>query len=238
MAYFVGCSGWFYWHWKGRFYPPDITTSKWFKYYTEKFNTVELNSTFYHFPKISSAKTWYKNSPPDFVYTLKVSRIITHIKRFKGTKRLISDFYKVGEELKEKMGCFLFQLPPNLTFDEKRLGEIIGQLDLDKRNVIEFRHISWFNQKVFSELRKNKIIFCIVSLPNLPDEFVETSDDVYIRFHGKLSRYASNYSDDELKEWARKIKKSKAKNVWAYFNNDFNAFAPQNALTLLKFLKK
>jgi len=238
MQKFIGCSGWFYWHWKGRFYPKDIPQSKWFQYYAKKFDTVELNSTFYHFPKIPTAKSWYRSSPKNFVYTLKVNRFITHIKKFKNVKRLVNDFYAVGDALKEKLGCFLFQLPPSLHFNEEKLGEIISQLDLEKKNVIEFRHESWFNKKVYDELRKNGITFCIVSSRDLPEDFVKTSDDVYIRFHGKEFWYASNYSDEELKDWARKIKKSKAKNVWTYFNNDANAYAPKNALTLKSYLNR
>jgi uncharacterized protein YecE (DUF72 family) len=233
---FLGCSGWFYWHWKGKFYPEDLPQSKWFQHYTKYFNTVELNSPFYHWPKISTAKSWYRQAPKDFVYTLKVNRMITHIKKFKNTSKLVKDFYKVGCELKDKMGCFLFQLPPSLKFSENKLKEIIKQLDTEKKNVIEFRHESWFKKEVYKELKNNGIIFCIVSAPNLPEDFVKTSDDVYIRFHGKGRWYASNYSDDELKEWAEKIKKSKAENVWAYFNNDTNAYAVNNCLYLKKIL--
>jgi len=237
MEIHVGCSGWFYWHWKKRFYPEDLPQSKWFNYYTSKFNTVELNSTFYHFPKISTAKGWYKDSPKNFLYTLKVSKLITHIKKFKGSKKLITDFYKVGEELKDKMGCFLFQLPPSLKFKEKKLEEIISQLDLEKRNVLEFRHISWFTQDVYDVLKKNGVVFCVVSSPKLPEDIVKTSDDIYIRFHGRHGWYASNYSDDELRNWANNIRKFKPKKLWAYFNNDFNANAPRNALKLIEFLK-
>lgn len=238
MQKFVGCSGWLYLHWKGRFYPESLPQNKWFQYYAERFNTVELNSTFYHFPKISTANSWYRSSPKDFVYTLKVNRIITHVKKFKDVEKLLRNFYAVGEALKEKMGCFLFQLPPGLRFSEKKLKEIISQLDLEKKNVIEFRHASWFREEVYKELKDNGIIFCTVSSPQLPEDLIKTASDIYIRFHGKHWWYASNYSDKELEEWAEKIKKSRARSVWAYFNNDFNAYAPRNALTLLKFLSK
>lgn len=237
MEYNIGCSGWFYWHWKGLFYPEELPQSKWFNYYTEKFDTVELNSPFYHWPKISTAKSWYRKSPKNFVYTLKVNRFITHIKKFKNCKKLIDSFYKIGEELKEKMGCFLFQLPPSLHFSKRKLEEIIRQLNSEKTNVIEFRHKSWFIPEVYEKLKTNGIIFCIVSAPELPEDFVKTADDVYIRFHGKTNWYADNYSDEELREWAKKIKKSKAKRIWVYFNNDANAYAPWNALKLRKILE-
>jgi uncharacterized protein YecE (DUF72 family) len=235
--YYIGCSGWYYWHWKGKFYPEDIPQSKWFRYYTEKFATVELNSPFYRFPKLSTAKSWYKNSPKDFIFTLKVNRTITHLKKFKGTARLIKDFYKLGDEVKEKMGCLLFQLPPSIRYSESKLHEILRQLDPKKKNVVEFRHESWFIDDVYEEMRKQGVIFCIVSTPNLPDTLVKTADDVYIRFHGPASRYSSDYSEKELRSWAKKIRQSKAKNVWAYFNNDYNAYAPKNALYLRKLLQ-
>jgi len=159
------------------------------------------------------------------------------MKKFKNTRELIKNFYSLGGQLKEKMGCFLFQLPPNLKFSENKLKEIINQLDLEKKNVIEFRHVSWFAKEVYKEFKKNGIIFCIVSSPKLPEDFVKTTKDVYIRFHGRGSWYSSNYSDKELKEWAAKIKKSKAKNVWVYFNNDANAYAVKNCIYLKKLLK-
>jgi uncharacterized protein YecE (DUF72 family) len=236
MEYYIGCSGWFYWHWKGEFYPKKLNTSKWFSYYAKFFNTVELNSPFYRFPKPTTAKAWYRNSPDGFVYSLKVNRIITHVKRFKGTQRLIREFYRLGDVLKEKMGCFLFQLPPSFKYDKNKLNSIIKQLDSDKTNVLEFRDISWFNSEVYDSLKKNNIIFCIVSSPKLPEEFIKTSKDVYIRFHGRSSWYSYKYSNKELKEWAKKLRKSKAKRLWAYFNNDANAFAVKNGLVLKKLI--
>lgn len=237
MINHLGCSGYFYYHWKGKFYPNNLPQSKWFQHYSKFFDTLELNSSFYNFPKLSTVKSWYRSAPKNFIYTLKVNRTITHIKKFKNTKRLINDFYKLGDIISKKMGCFLFQLPPSLHFNEKKLKEIITQLDPERKNVIEFRHPSWFTQKTYDMLKENGVIFCIVSAPNLPEDFIKTADDVYIRFHGKGSWYASNYSNSELERWAKKIKKSKAKNVWAYFNNDANAYAVKNCLTLKTLLK-
>ena len=237
MAVYVGCSGWFYFHWNERFYPNELPQNKWFKFYTEKFNTVELNSTFYRFPKPSTAKAWVRQSPPNFIYTLKVNRMITHIKKFKNCRTLIKEFYAVGDVLKEKLGCFLFQLPPSLKFSKQKLNEIINQLDLDKKNVIEFRHPTWFTQEVYEKLKDHNIIFCCVSAPGLPEHVIKTADDIYIRFHGKEHWYWYNYTREELSTFARKIKSLKPKNTWAYFNNDSNAYAPWNALDFRKLLE-
>ena len=234
---YLGCSGWFYWHWKGKFYPNELPQSKWFQYYMQHFNTVELNSTFYHFPKQSTAKNWYRQAPKGFVYTLKVNKNITHIKKFADTQREIKDFYKLGDELKEKMGCFLFQLPPSLKLDSNLLEKIIEQLDPERKNVIEFRDKSWFKHEVYENLKKANIIFCTVSSPTLPEDFVKTSKDVYIRFHGKTAWYRHDYSQEELKAWSDRIKKAKPENVWVYFNNDANASAVDNCLKLRKLLE-
>jgi len=233
----VGCSGWLYPHWKGKFYPKDIPKSKWFEFYAGKFSTVELNSTFYHFPRVRNTKKWYKEAPDKFVYTLKANRYITHMKKFNKCKRLVNDFYKAADALNEKLGCILFQLPPNLHFHSDKLKEIIKTLNTDYKNVLEFRHESWYTKEVYDILKENNIIFCAISHPLLPEDLIKTSKDIYIRFHGKKSLYGSNYSRKELQTWTRKIKKSKAKNVWAYFNNDFGGYAPKNALELRKILK-
>ena len=130
------------------------------------------------------------------------------------------------------MGCFLFQFPPSLHFSKGKLDEIIRQLNPDKLNVLEFRHPSWFIPEVYDKLKDNSIVFCTVSAPGLPEDFVKTADDIYVRFHGKESWYAYDYSKEELEEWIKKIKGLRPKRAWIYFNNDANAYAPFNALTL------
>lgn len=236
--FYLGCSGWFYWHWLGRFYPEDLKPNGWLDYYTKRFNSVEVNSTFYHFPKESMVKNWRKKSPNDFKFTLKANRFITHIKKFKGVRKQIKDFYKTAALLEEKLGCILFQLPPSLHFNEKKLEEICSELNADFDNVIEFRHNSWFeNEKTFEILKENKIGYCIVSAPGIDEVVKETSKNAYVRFHGKHGWFMSSYPNRELKEWAERMKRFKAKNVWAYFNNDFNAYAPKNCLCLKKLLK-
>jgi len=235
--YFLGCSGYFYPSWRGKFYPKDLKPKNWLKYYSKFFNTVEINSTFYHFPKEENLKRLYRNTPENFVFSVKANRAITHYKKFKEIKGILKEFYKVCRNgLNKKLGCILFQLPPSYTYSEENLERILENLEKDFKNVIEFRHISWWNENVFKVLRENKVVFCSVSAPNLPEALVETSETVYIRFHGKTSWYRYNYSEKELKEWAKRIKKTKAKEVFVYFNNDYNAYAPQNCLKLKEIL--
>jgi uncharacterized protein YecE (DUF72 family) len=163
---------------------------------------------------------------------VKVCELITHIKRFTGTKTLVRDFGIIADILGERMGCFLFQFPPSYRFTKARLNAIVGQLDPLRRNVVEFRHASWWNDDVYKAFRRAGIIFCSCSGPRLPDELICTANDVYIRLHGPKRWYRHNYTDQELAMWAKRIKASGAKRAWVYFNNDNDAYAPQNAQTM------
>src|SRR6185295_389201 len=235
----VGCSGWFYWKWRGLFYPADMPTGAWFDHYVEHFDTVEINASFYSWPTVTNVKSW-KRQPVNrrFIYTVKVCELITHIKKFKSTKTLVKDFGIIADILGERMGCFLFQLPPSYRFTKARLTSILSQLDLARRNVVEFRHASWWNETVYAAFREAGVIFCSCSGPRLPDELVKTADDVYVRLHGPELWYRHHYSREELSKWAERINLSGAKRAWIYFNNDNEAHAPENAKTMQRLLAK
>jgi uncharacterized protein YecE (DUF72 family) len=236
---FVGCSGWYYWHWKGTFYPPTIARNRWFDHYAENFRTVELNAPFYSWPTWGTVRQWLRQAEgKKFVYTVKVCELITHIKRFTGTKQLVKDFGLIADLLGPRMGCFLFQLPPSFHYTAARLRRIVEQLDPIRTNVVEFRHSSWWNSAVYKAFRKAKICFCSCSGPRLPDTLVKTADDVYVRFHGTKKWYRHDYTRDELSIWANRIRASGAKRVWIYFNNDRDAYAIKNAKALLKLLRR
>ena len=236
--HYVGCSGWFYWHWRGLFYPEGLPTSEWFKHYAQNFNTVELNAPFYSWPTLNTVASWNKQiGRRHFVYTVKVCELITHLKRFTGTKTLIQDFGLIADLLDQRMGCFLFQLPPSYHYTPARLKSIMEQLDPSRRNVVEFRHASWWDKNVFAAFRDKGVIFCSCSGPRLPETLVKTSQDIYVRFHGVNQWYRDNYSNGELTVWAQKIKESGAKRVYAYFNNDREGHAIRNAKSLLKMLQ-
>jgi uncharacterized protein YecE (DUF72 family) len=233
----VGCTGWFYKGWKGEFYPEDLPVSRWFTdHYLKRFRTVELSSPFYRFPPPSTVVGWERKAPEGFKYTLKVNRHITHMRKFHGTERMLRDFYRLGDILGGKMGCFLFQLPPFLRFDSDRLHRILDQLDTRWENVLEFRHGSWWTGEVYDALRSRGVTFCSVSAPGLPDELIRTTPDLYVRFHGVRRWYDHNYSDAALKSWAMRIRASGASQAWIYFNNDVRARAPHNARTLDRML--
>ena len=230
---YVGCSGWFYWNWRGLFYPADMPTWAWFDHYASRFDTVEINASFYSWPTVANVKSW-KRQPRDrdFVYTIKVCELITHIKKFKGTKTLIKDFGLIADLLGDRMGCFLFQLPPSYRYTKARLTSILSQLDPARRNVVEFRHASWWNDQVYSAFRAAGVIFCSCSGPKLPNELVRTADDIYLRLHGPERWYRHDYTAAELELWADRIRASGAKRAWVYFNNDYDAYAIGNATTM------
>ena len=182
---YIGCSGWFYWHWRGAFYPAELPTSGWFKHYAGRFKTVELNAPFYSWPTVATVNSWISQAGRrEFIYTVKVCELIAHVKRFTGTKHLVRNFGLIADLLGPRMGCFLFQLPPSFHYTPARLKLILSQLDHGRHNVVEFRHKSWWNESVYSAFRETGSIFCSCSGPRIPDELIKTADDIYIRFHG------------------------------------------------------
>jgi uncharacterized protein YecE (DUF72 family) len=236
--FYVGCSGWFYWKWWGKFYPEKMQPKDWFSHYQQSFDTVELNAPFYTWPTVSTVKTWKRQLLDEtFIYTVKVPELITHVKQFKNTQTLVKDFQSVDFLLGTNMGCFLFQLPPSYKYTHARLKNIIKQLNPYLKNVVEFRHESWWNDVVFSEFKSNNIIFCSCSSPKLSEKLIKTADDIYIRFHGKAKMYKYEYSLAELEVWAKKIKNSNAKTAWIYFNNDYDCHAITNAKQLIQLLE-
>jgi uncharacterized protein YecE (DUF72 family) len=231
----VGCSGWFYWHWRGGFYPAELPPSGWFEHYARHFDTVELNAPFYSWPTTAAVQTWVRQAGSrEFVYTVKASELITHVKQFTGTATLVRDFGHIADLLGPRMGCFLFQLPPSFHYTPARLRRIVAQLDPARRNVVEFRHRTWWNERVFAAFRESGAIFCSCSGPRLPDELIKTAEEVYVRFHGVKQWYRHDYTPEELGVWAARIQASGASRVWAYFNNDRDGYAIKNARTLLR----
>jgi uncharacterized protein YecE (DUF72 family) len=234
---YVGCSGWRYWKWRDSFYA-EVPQADWFKHYLRGFDTVEINASFYSWPTVANVQAWRRGaSNKKFVYTVKVCELITHVKKFKGAKTLIKDFGMIADVLGDQMGCFLFQLPPSYRYTKVRLKDIVSQLDPARRNVVEFRHASWWNEEVYGAFREAGIIFCSCSGPRLPADLIRTADEVYVRLHGPKRWYRHDYSKDELADWANKIKDSGVKRTWVYFNNDHDAYAPKNAAGLRRMLR-
>jgi uncharacterized protein YecE (DUF72 family) len=235
----IGCSGWFYSHWRGIFYPPrEATTQNWFAYYANVFDTVELNAPFYRWPTPATVRRWKRDAPPHFVYSVKVNRRITHERRMVRTKQLVREYCALAGVLEEKMGCLLFQFPPSYRFTAARLKSIVAQLDPAHRNVVEFRHRSWWRDAVYRALTERGISFCAVSAPRLPDTIPPRQRVLYVRLSGRTRWYRHDYSAAELAEWAEKIRATSAEEAWIYFNNDREGHAVKNALMLRRILRR
>ena len=239
LHYFIGTSGWHYGHWRGRFYPQELIKAKWLEFYASHFATVELNNSFYRLPSEAAFATWYKSSPANFIFAVKVSRYITHIKRLRNIGDAVEKFIARAKILREKLGPLLYQLPPNMHRNDEVLELFLSTLPRGMKHVFEFRHQSWFNENVFEVLHKYNIGFCVFDMPSVSCPLVATADFAYFRFHGSTGLYASCYSDEELAHWARKLADLtvNSKATYIYFNNDAEAFAVRNAITLRGYLQ-
>ena len=234
--WWIGCSGFYYKSWREAFYPKGLPQRKWFEFYCESFNTVELNVTFYRFPRVEDLQGWYRRSPEDFRFTVKAPRLITHYTKFNNVAREIQEFYtSISKGLMNKLGSVLFQLHPRIEYSETNLERILKTLDNSFVNVIEFRHASWWRKDVIDALKNNNVTFCSISYPGLPDGVYKTAPTVYYRFHGVPKLYLSSYRDEQLKQIANDIKrKRQVQDVYIYFNNDIEVAAVRNARSLGK----
>jgi len=233
----IGTSGWMYKHWQKIFYPDKWPKSKWLEYYAGQFDTVELNASFYRLPNLTTFKGWKERSPDNFLWSVKGSKFITHIRRLKDPAEPLDRLYNSIIGLGEKLGVILFQLPPSLPFDEKLFGDFCGSLDPNLRYALEIRHPSWINDPLFAILSEFNMALCISDTAGrYPSSEAITADFVYIRLHGPRRLYASEYSDKELQAWAEKVITWK-KNAFIYFDNDFEGYAIKNARRLKEILK-
>jgi uncharacterized protein YecE (DUF72 family) len=231
----IGCSGWNYPSWKDEFYegkPPRL----WLQHYAQRFDTVEVNNTFYRLPSKTSVAAWVQQSPPDFLFTVKASRYLTHIKRLTDLGQGIRRFYERIEPLVEspKFGPVLWQLPATFRRDDGRLAATLGAIPTG-RHCFEFRHESWFVEPVYELLRSHGAALVIGDRPEVKEfqahEF--TADWTFVRFHYGSRGRRGNYSTRELEEWARRLEDwSDEVEILAYFNNDWEVFAVRNALWL------
>jgi uncharacterized protein YecE (DUF72 family) len=284
---YIGTSGFSYPHWEnGVFYPKDLPRTKELEYYSKHFSSVELNAPFYRLPTTKTFLNWKNRVPKNFVFAVKVSRFITHIKKLKGVKSAWQTFFKRALCLENKLGPFLFQFPPIFSATEEntiRLGKFLEYISVDSHNIreysrirfaFEFRHPSWFSKEVIEIFKKYKnATICLADSPRWPFKeiicrtprsgvrrsknfllltpqlklrremrrsLIEAGNFVYIRMHGGKVLYSSNYSEEELKGWAAKIKKYLKENLdaYIYFNNDAQGFAPKNAQRLLELINQ
>ena len=229
----VGCSGWNYKHWReGVFYPPRLPPRRWLEFYAEHFDTVEVNATFYRLPRVSAVANWVEQSAPGFLFTVKMSRYVTHVKRLRELPESIALFYERIAPLASspKLGPVLWQLPPNFKRDDERLAIALEQLP-PGRHAFEFREPSWFAEDVYELLRRRGVALVIGDDPRRKFQTHElTTDWTFVRFHSGTRGRNGNYSETELDEWAERVEAWHAEgDVYAYFNNDWEGYAIRNA---------
>ena len=235
----VGCSGWNYQDWRGRLYPEGLAQRRWLAHYATRFDTVEVNSTFYRLARPAAVARWVAETPDDFRFTVKASRYLTHVRRLQDTGRGVERLYAGIAPLVEspKLGPLLWQLPENFHRDDDRLGAALERLP-PGRHCFEFRHAGWFAEPVYDLLRRHGVALVYGDDPRRPFQALElTADWTFIRFHRGRRGRRGNYSETELREWAARIRDLRETvEVFAYFNNDWEGFAPRNARRLRSLL--
>ncbi|BEH00267.1 DUF72 domain-containing protein [Bacteroides sedimenti] len=240
---FIGTSGWSYKHWTGVFYPEEISPDKYLEYYLTKFDSVELNSSFYHLPFKSTVDGWVRRTPERFRFCIKLSRFITHQKHLLNIEEAMANYFAVFRRMKSRLGPVLVQLPPGLYYDKDLICyflDLLNEKYSGYRFAIEVRHQSWVRDEFFDLLSRNSVAFVIAdSGGQFPYADAMTTDYVYIRFHGRELIYASDYDEADLEYYAKKIRgwQSEGKDVWAFFNNDYSGYAPKNASKLLEIIQ-
>jgi uncharacterized protein YecE (DUF72 family) len=237
MSIRIGTSGWSYDHWRGGFYPERLTKDRWFDFYAERFNCVEVNATFYRRFADSTYLKWRDRAPEDFRYVLKVPQLISHRHRLHDCNDLITGFCRSAQLLGNKLGLLLLQLPPDLPYQPQLLEAALDAFTTASLVAVEFRNEQWLTEESFSLLRKHKANFCNPDHPQHPLSAIVTGDSGYLRLHGRREWYTDNYNRDELiavAETARKMKLQGAEEVYIFFNNDYAAHAPHNAAELLQ----
>ena len=232
---YIGTSGWNYEHWKGIFYPDRLPSSDWLGFYSSRFDTVEINYSFYRLPDRAVFEKWSAETPPDFIFAVKASRYLTHRKKLKDAKEPLERLFHSAEGLGSKLGPILYQLPPRWNVNADRLREFLSLLPSDFRHVMEFRDPSWLNEEVFDLLRRHSVGCCIMSAPDLPRIMQVTAPFAYIRMHSGGCDTEGNYEEPQLEWWADQVKEYlRDTDVYVYFNNDFKGFAVRNASRLIE----
>jgi uncharacterized protein YecE (DUF72 family) len=227
----VGTSGWHYGHWKEIFYPTGLKPDDWLSFYASRFDTVEVNNSFYRLPGREVFEAWAAKVPPGFTFAVKASRYITHNKKLKDPREPLARLMESASGLGGKLGPILFQLPPRWKSNASRLEEFAKTLQRGRCYAFEFRDDSWMNEEVFTILKAFNCALCVANSPQRPGTRLITADFSFLRFHG--GKLAGKYSRAELKEWAAFAGGILAdgKDVYAYFNNDAHGFAVENAAT-------
>ncbi|MFO7768007.1 MAG: DUF72 domain-containing protein [bacterium] len=234
----IGTSGWHYEEWAGPFYPQELSPAEWLAYYARRFSAAEVNNTFYQLPEEETLRTWRSEVPGDFLFAVKASRYLTHMKKLKDPKDPLGEFLGAVVPLEENLGPILYQLPPNWSFDGERLASFLQVLPSRGRHVLEFRDPSWQCEEAYELLGEHGAALCIHDKSGEPAPKVLTAGFTYLRFHGPEGEYARAYEEQDLAGWAGAISswREEGVEVFAFFNNDHQGHAPRDAARLAEML--
>jgi uncharacterized protein YecE (DUF72 family) len=235
---FIGCSGWQYRHWRGNFYPPALPLRLWLSHYTETFDTVEVNNSFYRLPDPSTFERWRESTPVRFRFAVKASRFLTHMKKLKEPEAPIDRLFARADYLRQKLGPMLYQLPPRWPLDLDRLEHFLAALPRSRQHVIEVRNPSWYAPRVFELLDAHGVALCLHDMAGSASGRPAVGPFSYLRFHGP-ARYQGSYGDAALESWAAFIVERLQRGpVYAYFNNDIGGHAPRDAVRLRHLVRR
>jgi uncharacterized protein YecE (DUF72 family) len=234
----VGCSGWQYKHWRGDFYPSALPVSRWFEHYASVFDTVEINNSFYRLPEAATFAAWASRAPRGFVFAVKASRFLTHMKKLKDPEEPLDRFFTRARALGRHLGPVLYQLPPGWKCDLARLEQFLQTLPTGVRHVLEFREPTWYSLDVYALMERHGVAICLHDMPASATGRLRLGRFVYVRFHGASGRYDGSYPRGRLHDWAAWLAGQAAAgaDVYAYFNNDVGGHAPRDAVTLRELL--
>lgn len=233
----IGCSGYHYKHWKGPFYPERFPPSRMLDFYVKRFDTVELNTTFYRLPPKTAVEEWRAGSPPGFVFAAKGSRFITHMKKLKDPALALDRYFDGVAPLGDKLGPIVFQLPPFWECNLDRLREFLIALPDGHRYAFEFRNPTWHSPDVYALLERHNAAFCPFDIAGFQSPILTTADFAYVRLHGPgPGKYQGSYPDETLAKWERYVEnwRETLRAVYIYFDNDMSGFAVRDALALRK----
>jgi uncharacterized protein YecE (DUF72 family) len=235
----VGCSGWQYKHWRGDFYPVDVAATRWFEYYAARFDTVEINNSFYRLPEAETFARWRERAPGRFLFAVKASRFLTHMKKLKDPEEPLERLFTRMRSLGRRLGPVLYQLPPGFKLDLGRLEHFLHALPGDARHVIEFRDPSWYADTVSVLLERHRVARCLHDMQGSATGRERVGPFVYVRYHGASGTYSGGYPADRLARWAEwlQAEREAGVDVFAYFNNDVGGHAPRDAVTLRQLLE-
>lgn len=236
----IGTSGWEYAHWRGGFYPVDLPRDRWLEFYAARFDTVELNASFYRLPEAATFARWSQRVDPRFRFAVKASRYLTHVRRLREPREPLDRLWSRARRLGDRLGPVLYQLPPRWRPNPERLQAFLGAIPADGGQVLEFRDAGWYRADIMSLIERSRVSLCLHDMAGSATVPKPIGPLVYVRFHGAGQRYGGSYNPQRLAAWADRMAgwAADGRRVWAYFNNDIGGHAVTDAARLREYVSR